>query len=268
MNALTKHYSARSGASVRRFVAGQGRDVVLLHGIEGWDRNLAFAEALSKNARVHMIEHLWFGHSDTPPDCMNIADIAYLHLDYLKSEGLNDAVLVGGNFGAWLAAEMAIRSTQRIGSVVLMNAFGIKIGSPTEPDIADLLQMTFDDAMPLVYCRPSQHAPVIADLDDELAAALVNNLRAAARFGWQPYMHNPGLKNWLHRIDVPTHVVWGDHDAVVSMQYGRAFASLIPGAGFLTIEGAGLLPQIENPDALLEIVRPLCRAEMAADMPG
>ena len=22
-----------------------------------------------------------------------------------------------------------------------------------------------------------------------------------ALFGWKPYMHNPRLKNWLHRID-------------------------------------------------------------------
>ena len=35
-------------------------------------------------------------------------------------------------------------------------------------------------------------------------------------FGWKPYMHNPRLKRWLHRIDIPTHLIWGEQDGIVS----------------------------------------------------
>ena len=49
-------------------------------------------------------------------------------------------------------------------------------------------------------------------------------------FGWKPYMHNPRLKRWLHRIDIPTHLLWGEQDGIVSTSYGEAWKAEIPGA--------------------------------------
>jgi pimeloyl-ACP methyl ester carboxylesterase len=51
----------------------------------------------------------------------------------------------------------------------------------------------------------------------------------------------------LRRIDVPTLVLWGAFDAIVSPDYGRAYAKLIPGARFELIENAGHQPEIEQP---------------------
>jgi pimeloyl-ACP methyl ester carboxylesterase len=63
-------------------------------------------------------------------------------------------------------------------------------------------------------------------------------------------MHDPKLRGRLHRIRIPTLVLWGAADRVASPDYGRALAAAIPGAQFETIEGAGHFPHLEQPGAL------------------
>ena len=65
---------------------------------------------------------------------------------------------------------------------------------------------------------------------------------------------NPQLKNWLSLIRAPTLVLWGDSDRIVTPEYGRAYAGLIPGARFETIAEAGHHPEIEQPEIFADRV--------------
>jgi len=58
----------------------------------------------------------------------------------------------------------------------------------------------------------------------------------------------------LGAVQVPTLVLWGEADQIVDVDYGRAFAAAIPAAKFELLNRTGHLPQIEAPNALLEIV--------------
>ena len=65
-------------------------------------------------------------------------DIAYLYLDLLDRLDLQETVLVGSSFGGWVALEMAVRSENRIGRLVLIDSLGVKFGTREERDIADI----------------------------------------------------------------------------------------------------------------------------------
>ena len=91
-------------------------------------------------------------------------------------------------------------------------------------------------------------------MPDEKLEIVARNKETYARLCWQPYMHNPKLKGRLHRIDVPTLVIWGAKDGIVTTDYGKAFAGEIPGAKFKTVANAGHFPHIEQPDAFLKLV--------------
>jgi pimeloyl-ACP methyl ester carboxylesterase len=67
-------------------------------------------------------------------------------------------------------------------------------------------------------------------------------------------MHNPRLKRWLHRIDIPTHLIWGEQDGIVSTAYGEAWKAEIPGATMETIPNAGHYPHWEQPHAFAQSV--------------
>jgi pimeloyl-ACP methyl ester carboxylesterase len=85
-------------------------------------------------------------------------------------------------------------------------------------------------------------------------AGIVRSREALCYYAWQPYMHNPQLRRWLHRIDIPTLVLWGAEDRIVKPDYGRAFAAGIPGARFELIANSGHFPQIEQPEAFARAV--------------
>jgi pimeloyl-ACP methyl ester carboxylesterase len=83
------------------------------------------------------------------------------------------------------------------------------------------------------------------------AMTQAKNRLSMAKLSWQPRLYNPDLYKWLHRISVPTLILWGDDDKVIPPQYGPAFAELIPGAKLEVMEKCGHLPQIERADAFV-----------------
>ena len=72
--------------------------------------------------------------------------------------------------------------------------------------------------------------------DDELVIH-ARNREALCLYAWHPCLYNPQLKHWLGRIRVPTLVLWGESDRIVTPDYGSAYAGLIPGARFELIAG-------------------------------
>jgi len=64
-------------------------------------------------------------------------------------------------------------------------------------------------------------------------------------------MYNPQLARWLRRVAVPTLLLWGTSDGIVTPAYGQAYRELIPGARLELIERAGHHPEVEQPDAFV-----------------
>ena len=66
---------------------------------------------------------------------------------------------------------------------------------------------------------------------------------------------SPKLKGRLHRIKVPTLLVWGANDGIVTPDYGKAYCQSIPGAAIEIVPEAGHLPHVEQPDIFMDHVR-------------
>jgi pimeloyl-ACP methyl ester carboxylesterase len=90
---------------------------------------------------------------------------------------------------------------------------------------------------------------------EEALTIVARNNESFARFGWDPYMHNPKLIRRLHRIAVPTMLIWGASDGFVSPAYGEAYRKLIPNARLDVIAEAGHYPHVEQPDAFARSLR-------------
>jgi pimeloyl-ACP methyl ester carboxylesterase len=81
-----------------------------------------------------------------------------------------------------------------------------------------------------------------ADID-----VMLQNRAAAARLAWSPRLHNPQLAHWLHRIDVPTLVVWGEEDRICPVSCHRSFIENIRGAQFQAMPQSGHALHTERP---------------------
>jgi len=218
------------------------------------DPDAPVLELLAENRRVIAPTHPGFGMDAAPPVLTNVDDLAYLYLDLMESLDLRDCVVVGVGFGGWIAAEMAVKTCERMSHLVLANAVGIKIGNRETRDIADIYALTDKQLAELVYADPARMAREPKTLPADELTMMARSREATGRYGWTPYLHNPKLKGRLHRIQVPTLVLWGEADRVVTPDYGRAYADAIAGARFATIDGAGHFPHLEQPGAFAQRV--------------
>jgi pimeloyl-ACP methyl ester carboxylesterase len=242
-----------AGVRLELVERGSGRPLLLLHPAIGIKAADPVIDRLARSFRVLAPSHPGFGRSELPRGMSTVDDLAYFYLDLLDGRDLRDVIVVGVSLGAWIAAEIAVKSTARIAKLVLADAVGIRVHQRETSDIADIFALTEKAFIALAY-----HDPNVGTRDpslpDATVARVARNLESTARFAWQPYMHNPKLKGRLHRIDVPTLLLWGAQDRIVSPDYGRAYAAAIPGARFALIEQSGHFPHLEQPAAFAEQV--------------
>jgi len=227
--------------------------MLLLHGAGGSVARAPFFGRLAERFDIFAPTHPGFAGSPMPDHFDNADDLAYVYLDLLDKYDLRDVVVMGFSFGGWVAAEIATKSTARMSKLILVDAVGIKVSGPTVRDIADIYAMAPIEANRLLYHDQSK-VPDLSGLPDEEFTAIAKNREALTVYGWEPYLHNPKLPRRLHRVAVPTLVLWGADDRLVSADYGRKYAALIPGARFAAIPACGHLPQVEQPEAFLRHV--------------
>lgn len=243
-----------NGVRVEVVEKGHGRPLLFLHPSIGLDPNALVLDRLAAHGRVIAPSHPGFGGSEQPKVFTTVDDLAYFYLDLIDELDLTDTVVVGVSLGGWIAAEIAVKSTARLSHLVLANAVGIKVGTRETRDIVDIFAITEPELNGLAYFDPKLGArdyPAMPEADVRIVA---RNREASARYGWSPYMHDPKLKGRLHRIRIPTLVLWGLADRILSEAYGRAYCAAIPGARFETIERAGHYPHIEQPDVFARAV--------------
>lgn len=240
-----------NGVDLEIVERGAGRPILFLHPGHPsgrLDPKAPVLDLLAQSARVVAPTHPGFGDTPAPRHLTTIDDLAYLYLDLLEAMALRSVVLVGVSLGGWIAAEMAVKSTERISSLVLANAVGIRPGARDTREIADIYAVTDKQLAGLVYAEPQRMAADPKTLSESELIAMARSRESTGRYAWSPYMHDPKLLSRLHRINVPALVLWGAADRVVSQDYGRAYAAAIPRANFAVIEGAGHFPHLERPE--------------------
>jgi pimeloyl-ACP methyl ester carboxylesterase len=244
-----------SGVSLEIEEKGQGRPILFLHPGEGLQAGRPWFDALAADHRVIAPHHPGFGGSVLADWVGTVDDLAYLYLDLAAQLDLRDAVLAGSCFGGWVAAEMAVRNTARFSGLLLTAPLGIKVGGVLDRDIVDMHAVPRAEFMRLAWADPERGAIDYTKLSDVELAGIARGREALAVFGWKPYMHNPRLKRWLHRIDIPTHLIWGEQDGIVSTSYGEAWKAEIAGASIETVPGAGHYPHWEQSERFVACVR-------------
>jgi pimeloyl-ACP methyl ester carboxylesterase len=261
----TKEMLKLQGAKIEVERLGKGPPLVLLQSEDAYEADLPLIERLALRHEVFLPWAPGFGRSSLPDTVMSIDDIAYIYLDLMDHFELRDATLMGFSLGGWIAAEIATKSCARLRSVILVDPLGAKFGGPLDRDIADIYFLPFATVKALKFADPSND-PLddMTTLSDKQAMLVARHRETTARLCWEPYFHNPALKNRLHRIRADTLVLWGAKDGLVRPKYGRAYAKRIPGAKFVSLPNAGHYPHIEQPEPFLSEVE----AFLARDASG
>jgi pimeloyl-ACP methyl ester carboxylesterase len=254
------------GTNIRTYIDGvppdgprPGRTVVYLHSASGEVCPLPFFERLVE-AGYHVVapELPGCGGSAEPTPPWRSLEDAVFHVRRtvdLLTRG--PAIVIGSSLGGWLAAELAVWCPALVERLVLINAVGLRVegapifnifGVPGDPGHqSEVMQR----ANPHSADTLSMLLPAMVDTELDPATMFmmhfVRGATAAARIGWNPYLHDPRLPLRLGQITAPTLVVWGADDGIVPLAHGEAYTAGIPGARLDVMSGTGHLPVLEQP---------------------
>ena len=242
---------------------GSGRTILLIHGANPISPDAAFLDLLAAHGEIVAPSSPGFGNSPLPEDFDTMYDLVQLYREVLDALP-GKVTMIGFSFGGWIAAEVASAGHPKLDRLVLVDPVGIKLGGREERDIvhffntspAELTRLAWHDpaTRPAGFYGLGWQANIDESMSDEVMTALARNWDALCLYAWRPHMYNPQLKHWLRRISVPTLVLWGNSDRIVTPDYGRAYSALIPGARFAAIEEAGHHPELEQPRSFVEQV--------------
>ncbi len=249
---------------------GSGRPILVVHGVNPVSPRAPFLDRLAEHGAVVAPSHPGFGASAMPPDFETIYDLVNLYQDVIDDLPGDDVTMIGLGFGGWIAAEVAVTRPSKLRRLVLADPVGIKIGGREDRDIVHFFNTRPDELTRRAWHDPSRipegcyglgwQSTIDDRMTDAEMVSLARNWDSLCLYSWTPHMYNPRLNPWLRRIDVPTLVLWGESDGIVTPDYGRAYAGLIPGARFETIAQAGHHPELEQPGAFVDRVARLMEA--------
>ncbi len=253
------HVVELQGSKVRYYEAGDGPNLIFLHGLGGdaadWAPNIG---PVSKYYHVYALDQIGFGRSDKPASDYKIETfVTYLEA-FMQALNIPKATLVGNSLGGWIAAEFAIRHPDRVDKLVLVDAAGLRaraseilpvFGLAAWAEKRQQLEGALRDRR-LVEIEFERFSLAwhLKRGDSKTIEHVVASVLAGKEF----------LDDNAAGIRAPTLVLWGRNDLWIPLLMGERLAKAVPGAKLVVLDRCGHLPQLERPkefnSAILEFL--------------
>jgi pimeloyl-ACP methyl ester carboxylesterase len=235
-------------------VAGQGPALVFLHSGYGlvWDESL---DLLARNFTVYAPEHPGTseGDSDAIKPLDDVWDLVLYYYEMFDKLGLDSPVVVGHSFGGMVAAEIAATNPKRLSKLVLVDPLGL--WSDDAP-IKNYMVLPQAEVEPMLFHDPNNPARKRIFMNLEEADSIIRvtwALGCTGKFIWP--IPDKGLRKRIHRIAVPTLIIWGKDDGLTKPVYAEEFHKLIPGSRVELVADAAHMVPLEQPATMANLIR-------------
>ena len=254
-----------AGARVHYQFAGQGKPLLLLHGLVGsgrnWRQNIGF---LSRYASVYAIDLFNMGESQRVPgldaSLEATADRIVAMMDLL---GLPAADIAAHSHGGAIAMMLTARHPERVRKLILfapanpfcdagrhlIRFYNTRTGAWFARRIPMLPRMLHATALGRMYGDPTRVAEGTLETYTDgitIPGTVDHVLRIVA--GWYDDMRSLRLE--LTKLAAkPVLFIWGDRDRAVTLPSGKLLQRMMPLSKLMVIPGVGHLPFEEMPDA-------------------
>lgn len=264
--------------------AGSGPVLVLLHGMAGSSATWRYVmPRLARHFTVVAPDLLGHGQSAKPRTDYSLGAYASVVRDLMVALGHERGTIVGQSFGGGVAMQMAYQFPERCERLVLVGSGGLGIEVN-----AILRALSVPGA---AYALPIGCRPLLRDAGERVGAWLQRRGRhpkPAAIEIWRAYasLADPETRraflltlrsvvdhlgqrvNARDRLylasDMPTLIMWGDHDPIIPVQHAHDAHAAIPGSRLEIFPGAGHFPHCEDPARFDQVVTSFVRSTSPA----
>ena len=252
---------------------GNGPPLLLIHGFGAstftWRH---VAPELAKTHRVIAVDLKGFGQSDKPFDGRySVFDQAELLAQLIEDKDLRNLTLVGHSFGGGIALLLALEANRRlegrISRLVLLDTIAYPQHIPVFFRLLDVplvSQLGVRMVPPSVQTRVALRIAYLDDskIDPEEVEIYAAPLKTAA--GKHAIIHSArqimpdGIAELSERyktIELPTLILWCDHDRIVPLEVGLRLRRTLPNSTLRLVEDCGHMPQEEQPELTLQLIK-------------
>ena len=241
---------------IRLVEGGTGDSLLYLHGEDGFSGWTPFLDQLARRFHVFAPAHPGVAGSQGLEHLDDLWDLVLLYEELVQALGLDRIGAIGHSYGGMLAAELAAHRPDKVTALVLMDSLGLWLD---ETPVADFFVLTPAERAESLWYDPECEAAKAAlaqpqDPEEKMESDLSRTeaLAAVGKFVWP--IPDRGLNKRIHRITMPTLLLWGDSDGMVPLDYARAFQRLLPNSSLKVIDQCGHSPQEERPNEALAAV--------------
>lgn len=253
---------------------GSGEEALLLiHGMAGSSETWrAVIPQLSRKYRVIAPDLLGHGKSDKPRGDYSLGAFAVWLRDLLDEVGVSRATVVGQSLGGGVAMQFVYQHPDYCQRLVLISSGGLG------PDVGWTLRLLSAPGAELILpvIAPGPVLTVGNKLRSWLSSAGLQSPRGAEM--WSAYSslsdgqtrqaflrtlrsvvdHRGQAVSALNRLhltaELPTMIIWGDHDGIIPVEHGYAVHEARPGSRLEVLEGVGHFPHVERPSEVVDLI--------------
>lgn len=246
--------------------AGTGPPVVLAHGFVGdgpatWGNQL---EALADEFCVVAWDAPGAGGSDDPPEGFSMDDYADYFAAFLRALRIEQAHLVGLSFGGAMVLATFHRHRRLASSLTLIGGYAGWLGSLGPADAQQRLARSLElSLLPsdefAAAMVPSMFSPAV---DDQVVERFLQSVRAFRPTGFRA-MARASFEDQGHvlpDVDVPTLLLYADHDVRAPVAVGEALHNAVRGSQLVVLRGPGHVSPVEAPNGVTDELRRFLRA--------
>ena len=251
MTDFTRRTLRINGIDTVLLEAGSGPPLVFLHGagtVTGFD----FARVWAKKFRVIIPYHPGFGASADDPQVTEIHDYVLHYVELFDTLALTKLRLVGQSMGGFISTKLAVEHGHRVEKLVLVCPIGLPV--PAECPTVDFLA-TPPQELPALLAHDPQTVIKHLPPGEPSAAFIAERTKEAVAAGrvLARGTSDAKLPRYLHRLTMPTLLVWGNRDRLTPTLQHRTWANALPKATVRLFDNAGHLVLDEAPAAVTAI---------------
>ena len=253
--------------TVRYGVVGDGLPVILVHGTPWSSFNLRhLIDSLSKDFSVYYYDLIGYGQSDKSTGDVSLA-IQNQVLDQLIDHwGLENPAIIGHDFGGTTVLRTHLINGRDFDRIVLIDPVAISPwGSPffRHVNAHEAAFAGVPDYIHEAIVRAYVKTAAVKPIDDKTLDMIVLPWKepiGKAAFYRQIAQANPSytdeVQQLYNQVSKPVLILWGREDTWIPINKGEILHEMIPNALFHVIPDAGHLVIEEQPEQLIEKIRP------------
>ena len=237
---------------------GEGRPVVLLHGLFGsasnWGR---IQRSLAETRTVLAIDLRNHGSSPHDP-AMTYAAMAADVADTLAEQGIDAAGVLGHSMGGKVAMQLALTRPALVSRLLIADVAPVRYDPHFRVIAAAMRAIPLDPGLSRAQAAAALEA---STPDPSVRGFLLQNLRFGDPPAWRIGLDQiaaalPDIEDWPGggQYDGPTMVLRGERSDYIRPEHRPLFRALFPAARFVTLRDAGHWLHADAPDAFLATV--------------